>query len=1410
MHNFYNEFKSPLLWLWLLPHLFAPPAPAQEYLVSIQHYSVPQGLSNQYIQHSLQDRRGLIWAATRFGLNRFDGFDFKQYTLEEDNLRSNDCQQIIEDRNGLLWLACLGAPPGPEQSVDVFDPITEEAMSFEAFFQPPFSGEDIAEMKSDAAGNIYILIQGGQVYRYDGQSFTRILHYQTGEPLRLSVSGTGTAALLDKDKVILLDSLGKILYQALLPEAVDFIRAGKDQFWVGKQHPGEGPSLWGIRPGRAPEPLYFRDSTGHPVKYSWQFAFNNPVYPDLKGRWWVFANERLLLFSPEGKFLCDISSAVKSTWLPFPVYISFDRHHTAWVGTHNGLFSVSVEKNPFTIFLKPEVLADTRGIAEDKKGNLYIVQSGEVWRKPPSGGFARLNLPAWLAAARDKQGRLWFGDYSYMVHCFDPVSGERTTFYPPGAAGKQVYNGARALLPDARSGRIWVGTEFEGLAYIDTVKKCIAPYTAYNDFQHLEQATIHCFFQDGPSIWIGTRQGVYQLDPGKGVVAEYSRRTGHLPHDDILYIYKDKDGIFWLASGGGGLIRWDRDRGTYRQFTRRDGLSHNIVYAVYEDDYQQLWLPSNYGLMRFDKQSFQVNTYLPRDGLPHEEFNFTSHYQAADGRLYFGGLGGVISFYPKGLYREALVAGPGPGIGRYLELDGATGAFVDKTAELLSANRIRLAPRNKSFLLSVLFPDYQCPKDNRFAYRLEGLSEVWTYQTDNTIRVNGLPSGSFTLHVKAQGAKGRWSAQELSLPLAVAPPFYLRWWFLAACVALAAALLWWRIRALKQAAAKLDAEVKKRTLKIEQDKQLIEKQAAELRQLDELKSRFFANMAHELRTPITLILSPLKRILKEADLDNRTFTSLKLIQSNANNLLRLAEEVLDMDKLEARQLKLHEETAAFYPLIRRLVSTFESHAQANGVELQFDYQAERYLQLKLDINKLERIVFNLLSNALKFTPRDGKVAVTVKDAGSSIQVIVSDTGRGIHPGDLLHVFERFYQGQALSSPPQSSQRRKAPAKGSLERPSPANPSPSRGPGGAGAKGGAGIGLALAREYAHLMGGSLSVESAPGKGSSFAFEFPRKEVFAAWKQPESEKGKDSGPGVQESQPPTNEQQTTNKQLHPELVEGEQQTTILIVEDNSDLRSFLHDVLSAHYEVIPAENGARALELLDAVSDQAPAPELLITDLMMPEMDGYSLIEALKADARWQSIPVIVLTARASLPDRLAALRFGVDDYLAKPFDTEELLARAANLIQNYRKRLEWRRNQAAEARGQMNSREHFPRLEQLLQSEETVAADTQWLEKVEKIAFRQAGNSDFNPEELAGELAISSRQLLRKLKQLTGMTIADYLREIRLQKARQMLERKACSTVAEACYAVGLSSPKHFTRIFRQRFGKNPSDYLSEN
>lgn len=1369
MLNVTHWFKLPALCFFGLSLIFiAPRALAQEYLVSIQHYSVPEGLSDRYVRHAVQDRRGFIWAATYNGINRFDGFEFQQYTREKDGLSSASCHKILEGRQGRLWLFYT-PPPAAEGElrgfflIDLFDPATGLATPFEKAFEAPFAEADITEVQSGHLGNIYFLLRSGEIYRYDGAAFRRLFKIPFAGAGRLAVSGEGLIGLLNRDSVIQFDSLGRVLHRVPLPAACDFIRAANGRFWVGKSKPEGGPALWSIRAGEPAQRIYLRDANGNLLNFTWDSNFLAPFNPDHLGRLWAFLGGRLLLFGPDGQFLYDFSAGLKPFALPYPAFIYLDRCNTAWIGSTHGLLSVTIRKNPFDNYLQSEELVDTRGIAQDEKGRVYVLQQGNTWLlDPASGAAANLGIPAWTAAARDAAGRLWFGDYSFIVHFYDPVSGEKKTFYPAGPKGTGQYSATFALFPDSSSGRIWIGTNGRGLAYIDSPYQAITLFTGYNQFQHLQKASVKYFLKDKQRLWMGTDLGLYQLEPGKGVIAEHSRRAGSLPFDDINHVYKDKEGIFWLATKGGGLIRWDREAGNFRQFTQRDGLSNDVVHAVYEDESGQLWLPSDYGLMRFDKHSFQVNTYLPRDGLPHEEFNYCSHYQAADGRLFFGGLNGVTAFYPHELYRENLEDSPIPGISQYLELDGNTGAFIDKTQDLLATDGIQLPPRNKSLLLKIAFPDYQSPKDNRFAYRIAGLHEAWIYQPDNTIRINGLPYGSFTLQVKAQGTNGLWSARVLNLPLTVLRPFYLRWWFLILGIALVFLIIFWRIQTLRQAARKLEAEVQKRTSQIEKDKKVIEKQAAELRELDELKSRFFTNVAHELRTPLTLILGPLQHALEKPGLDKKLATMLDLARGNTKSLLRLVEELLNLKKLEAGNLTLQEQSVEFYPLVRRLVSNFESVADANGIRMHLHYQEGRELWLALDATKFERIILNLLSNALKFTPAGGLVEVKAADTDSQIQITVTDTGRGIPPEDLPYIFDRFYQV--------SPQRQ--------------------------AEGGAGIGLALSREYAQLMNGRLSAKSEPGIGSTFILELPKKEVFGEFRSSE----------LGATRPvPTLRPGSISEMKELQKPNAENRPQILIVEDNSDMRRFLWEILSPHYHVVTAPNGKAALELLqkqtvDIPSEALAKVQLILTDIMMPEMDGFTLIRRLKSSPEWQGIPVIALTARAGLDDRLSALRFGVDDYLAKPFEPVELFARIANLLKNYRQRQEWLA--ARQTAGEKNA--YYLKIDP---PETILPADQQWLAELEAIALQKIGSADFSVTELAYQLHLSERNLRRKLKELTGLSPGDYLNEIRLQRARQFLDSGTYKTVAEVSYAIGLSTPKHFSRLFKARFGKVPSSYF---
>lgn len=518
-----------------------------------------------------------------------------------------------------------------------------------------------------------------------------------------------------------------------------------------------------------------------------------------------------------------------------------------------------------------------------------------------------------------------------------------------------------------------------------------------------------------------------------------------------------------------------------------------------------------------------------------------------------------------------------------------------------------------------------------------------------------------------------------------------------------------------------------------------QKERERLQEMDNFKSRFFANISHELRTPLTLILSPIQRLLKSVRLNPQERTQLHLVRENARFLLKRVNEILDLTKFEARQMQLQETPTAFYDFCKRLAANFESFAQQKSQQYLFEYRLDKDLNILLDRTKFTHVFNNYLSNAIKYTPDSGKVQVALyqQNKGNTGHLVleVKDNGTGIRPKDLPHLFDRFYQG--------NQEENKA--------------------------GGSGIGLALSKEVAQAMGAEVWVKSEWGKGSTFYFEFPCREVMGVLPEPAEETT--SEPDIQ-LEPLANITQTVPDR-----------PKILVVEDNKQLRDYLHLILSDHYQVLTANHGEHALRKLSDWNAQ-----LIISDVMMPKMDGFELLAQLKNSDVYRHIPVIMLTARSEMQDKLKALRIGVDDYLLKPFIEDELLTRIRNLLKNY------------QTRKHEISKElpHKPDLS---------AADLRWLEKLEGLLKKEVSNPDFTFDQLEDQLFISRSQLQRRIKKITGLTPNKYFREIKLQMARELLESGRMRTVNEVAYAVGFDTTKYFSKIYAQRFGTRPVEWL---
>ena len=860
-----------------------------------------------------------------------------------------------------------------------------------------------------------------------------------------------------------------------------------------------------------------------------------------------------------------------------------------------------------------------------------------------------------------------------------------------------------------------------GLYRINTVNQTVEP----TDFRGAGVFFLH---RNRQGLWACTTNGLYLIDHTGEIVGHYLQPGHDLPYEQIEHLHEDTQGVFWIATKGCGLIRWVPGAGNWKQFTTEDGLSNNDIHAIYEDDRGHLWLSSNYGLMRFYKDSGNVQAFFKRDGVADSEFNALSHFQATDGRIYFGGVNGVTAFYPQEI-PEYNQSSPSLQLTEIRTFNIKNGSFINKLDIALKGNTVEVNSDDDYLDIRVSPLVYEDANQIRYAWKLEGYSDNWIQQQSPLIRLHNLPYGSFNLRVRYAIQGSTWSEHELLIPLYIYRPFYLRWPFLLLLALVMITSAWgisvWRTRKLKSENQQLEREVQKRTHKIE-------RQANELRKLDEMKSRFFSNVTHELRTPLTLILGPAETILKESPGKDKITDYVQTIRRNGLKLLNLVEELLDLSKMEANQMTVQEKPVNLHHFLGQSIAGFRQYAEYRGINIRLEYNCPNTLTLLMDIKKWEKIMNNLVHNALKFTSKGGEIVVRAHISNADIIVVVEDTGQGIHPDDLPFVFDRYFQSKISES--------------SLQ-------------------GGAGIGLSLCKEYMKLFGGDISVKSTVGEGSIFTIHFPL-QIVSGYVPDENPQYTSSATAANRS-----EANSENSQKH----------TLLLVEDDMDMSEYIQGILSGEYNLFVAENGKNALEILNRYQI-----DIVLSDLMMPEMDGLQLLK--EAKERFHDLPFIMLTARTDAPDKLSALRLGVDDYLAKPFLTEELVTRLRNLVQRYYNR----KNSASLVED----------------SESAISYDQKWLTQLEQMAIYNIHNTDFSLDSLAESLHMSRRNLYNKVMACTGMTPNQYLTEIRLVKARILLESKSFQTVAEVCYAVGMKTPHYFSKLMKDRFGKTPSDFLS--
>lgn len=1337
-------------------------------------YSIRNGLSQSSISALIQDHHGFLWVGTWDGLNRYDGYEFRVYRPNAErpgSLSDGLVTSLALAANGGLW---IGTRHG---GLNYYRRHDDRFIAFTTTEGParlPGNRVDVVFSASDGA--TWVGTDAGLMRMLGPVESPRteiVLHRQA---LVLAEDGQGSVWIGCNDGTLHRFRYGAVQEVSLGPDrqaapirAILADRPGET--WVGTHStelfrigPDDTVTRVHLELRDSDEPGRIRSLARDPDGGLWVGGLGiGLVYLDAAG-----IPQRAFRHTP-----LDRSALTNDDILSLFV----DRESTLWIGTlTGGLNRLPLGPTGFTHYWHrpdtPHSLNHNTVTAFARAGNgtIFVGTDGGGVNAldPATGRFTPVPVGrdgieglarVWaLEVGRDET--LWAGTWGGGL--LRRRAGSLDLEHVAAAPGEIV----TSIVADATS--LWVGSADAGLARLDPDGRLQAHYLPRpGDPGALPDLHVTALLRgrDGV-VWAGTWSGgLASLDPVTGRFTSYRRAPGAAgaPQDRIRALVLAGDGTLWLGTAA-GLARFNREVQQVEHLGERHGLPAGTVYGIVEDRDRRLWLSTNSGIVRFDPVAGTTRLFTPEEGAQDYEFNGGAFLALPDGRALFGGINGFNLVDPAAVRP----ARPPPKVvitdfllfGRSVR-PGAVDRETPVQVAPSELESIELGHRFNMLAFRFAAPLAVAPRQNRYTYRLDGFDDDWRVAgaEDRLAAYTNLAPGSYRLHVRASGADGLWSPGERTVELRILPPWWLSqpafvMYVLAALVAVAA-IVQWRTYALRRHTAALHEQVRARTRRLNEQKRLIEDQARHLGEALDTKEQLFARVSHEFRTPLTLIIGPIETLLAD-ERRGRTAEWLRLMRRNARRLLALVDELLGLSRLSGeRPLALSPQRVA--PLLRNAVAAFDSLAVRKQIRLESGPVEEGWVDASPEL--LERIVTNLVSNAVKYTPAGGHVRVASQVEGGMIRIIVKDDGPGIPPADQAAVFEPFQRLAADSA-------------------------------------GSGIGLAVVRESAQALGGSVSLDSGLGRGSTFSVclplcEAPRVATGAAdedW--PQSDRLLLAAESMAEQLDGGRAGMLSSAQ--PDEAPGDDRPHVLIVEDSADLRTLLIAALAPACRCSEAGDGRTGIAM--AFEE---IPDLVISDVMMPGADGFEVTRTLKRDPRTSHIPVILLTALGDRSSRLQGLEEHADDYLLKPFDGEELWLRVRNLLEA-RQILRQRAGTKVYSdvapltdAGGAQPELHRPR-------------ERQFLERLRVVVERSYANPDTSTAEIAGAVAMSQRQLQRKLRSLLNLSPGEYLREYRLQRAAaQLVAGSPAGVVAFDC---GFSSQSYFGSCFKARFGVTPGEY----
>ncbi len=1328
-----------------------------------QQWNIEDGLSNQVVRNIAQDSHGFIWITTEQGLNRFDGENFTYYINipnDSNSISHNLLFGLDIDQNDVVWV-------GSELGLNSYDPALNKWSGFQHDPQDPHSLSDnyVRTVFVDSRNRIWVGTQNGlNLFDRKQQQFVRF--YDNRQFL---TEGENKSFSYNRINDIYEDKKGRI--------------------WIGLD--GGGVRIYESGSMKDFTPFYVKDTLRSRTRIV------RKITEDKSGQFWFGTDAGLARYDADLTlqyfFYPSSETDSLSDQYVWDIVEGPDEH--LWVSTYRGGINVlDRSENKFINHFDSE-----NGLTSDLVWSLLKDKAGGIWVGCDGAGginYHHANLrkfghhlqernnekfnveslfeyaPNRLLVSTDRgllSCNLQSGVYERLT---EKIQDESQYFFSEKIDGTHYLMSGNsifelsdnlAFIPRYTSknlrvstvivdtyadenGNIWIGTLSQGLLKVNLERQ------TEEQFFHEGNTNI---YQDSRSIralaaapdnklWVSSvRSGLFLLDSDENSFEQFLYHTDEFYEPTINAIVPESDEVLWLGTSGQGLIRyeWKENKLTFLgQETPELGLQ---VSGLLPDANGALWISTKNGFARLELNSYKFHVFSLEDGLQSRLFNPSVH-QGESGKMYFGGSNGFNVFDPVMVTLNDVK----PKV--YLESLSVNDRKIESGDPLTPNGLIRQESIQLPYDQNYLKFDFSSPTGihaakTSYDYRLAEDQQWQNLGNTSELALPNLPVGEYNMMIRASNNDGI-IGDPVMIDIHILPPFWRTNWFrlssLTIFLIVVFSIYQYRMRQVSRQNDMLEQQVLERTFELkdkkeqaEKDREVIAHQAEELKELDKVKSKFFANISHELRTPLTLINGPLESFLEREgkNLDPDALSLIKTASQNGVSLYGLVEEILDLTKLEAGKLPLTENPILIQELLMDLFEAYSHDLKEKGVEARIDIQLPEGTCLYLDGRKVKKVLNNFLSNARKFTQSGDKIHLIARKTEHRLVMVVRDTGKGIDPADLPHIFDRFYQSKKDGK----------------------------------AEGGTGIGLALSTELAKLMDGKLGVTSDLGKGSEFTFDLPFRPAALEeihHEVPESDK----------------DLVRALNQVVMNYVEffNIDKPTLLLAEDNLDMRKFIARVFEGQFRILEAKEGREALTYLES-----ERVDLMISDVMMPGMDGFELLNALKGNEQLRALSVIMLTARAAEEDKLFALTKGVDDYLTKPFNKSELLARVKNILEN-----------------RVNRHEIDP-------DGKVLNIDQQFLLNLQKVVEKHMDHRALSVSFLSDEVALSQRQLQRKIKEITGLSPLGFIKEIRLQKAYRLLANREIPSVSEAARKVGFEKADYFSSQFIARFGKRPSSML---